>query len=432
MRAIRRFSKADAGRWRRFSERVARLAGFLRLVYETIPPQLPHPDRSDWMSLLRLGARLRLLGEKEMFELMRVLPMSVAEFLDDWFETDVLKGVLGAGGIAGLCQGPLAAGTAALFLHHHLWCGKGVFRTLDLVEGGIGNLTQTLVRAAREKGVEVRTGAEVARVRVQDGRGAGVILADGEVVDATRVVSNVDPRRTFLHLVDPVELDPAFVQRVRNIKFRGVCAKVNLALERLPRFVGVAGKGWWRTRASQDLLRGVISISPSLTYLEQAYDDAKYGKPSQHPYLEAVIPSLMDPTLAPEGQHVMSVTMQYAPYHLREGEWDDTQRQALGKIVLNTLAAYAPDIHDVIRYCQVLTPRDLERRFALTEGNIYHGEMTLDQWFFMRPVPGWARYRTPIEGLYLCGAGTHPGGGITGVPGYNAARAILQDIQAAD
>jgi phytoene dehydrogenase-like protein len=247
----------------------------------------------------------------------------------------------------------------------------------------------------------------------------GVALVDGEEIACRRVISNADPSRTFCGLLDPFNLDPEFVRRVHNIKFKGVVARVNLALGELPDFSCLPGDG--------PHLSGLISVSPSLKYLERAYDDAKYGELSNEPYLEAVIPSLTDPSLAPDGKHVMSILVQYAPYHLKDGEWDDAKREALGDRVVKTLAAYAPNIESAILHRQVLTPLDIEAVFGLTEGNIYHGEMTLDQLFFMRPVPGWARYSSPVEGLYLCGAGTHPGGGVTGASGYNAAQEILRD-----
>jgi len=243
----------------------------------------------------------------------------------------------------------------------------------------------------------------------------------GEEILARRVISNADPRRTFLGLVDPEQLEPQFLRAVRNIKFRGACARVNLALGELPSFTSLPGDG--------PHLHGLISISPSLDYLERAYDDAKYGEPSRRPYLEALIPSLTDPSLAPPGKHILSVFVQYTPYHLRAGSWDNARREALGRQVIETLAEYAPKLTEAVLHSQVLTPLDLERTYGLTEGNIYHGELTLDQLFFMRPVPGWAQYRTPIQGLYLCGAGTHPGGGVSGAPGYNAAREVLKDVK---
>jgi phytoene dehydrogenase-like protein len=355
-----------------------------------------------------------------MVELLRTVPMSVGELLDDWFETDILKGVLGARGVTGVLQGPRSGGTAFVLLHHQVGRPVGAFRAPHAVRGGVGSLARALTAAATSFGAEVRTGAEVVRVLSKGGRATGVVLQNGDEIAARRVVSGADPRRTFLDLCDPSRLTPDFVRAVRSVRYRGAWAKVNLALGALPTFAALRDAG-------ETALRGTISISPSLDYLERAYDDAKYGRVSDRPYLEIRIPSLADASLAPPGRHVMSIEVQYAPYRLREGEWDDSARDALGDRVVETLAAYAPELPGSILHRQVLTPRDLETTFALTEGHTYHGEMTLDQILFMRPVAGWSRYRTPVGGLYLCGAGTHPGGGIAGVPGANAARVILKD-----
>jgi phytoene dehydrogenase-like protein len=309
----------------------------------------------------------------------------------------------------------MASGTAFVLLHH--WANNdGLFQA----SGGMGRITQALASAARSFGAEIRTSAEVARIVVKDGRAAGVALTNGDEISAQRVVSNADPRRTFLSMVDPLELAPGFVRSVQNIKYRGACAKVNLALDGLPQFAGAPVD----ERLS---VQSTIVISPSLTQLERAYDDAKYGDFSRRPYLEIVIPSLKDASLAPQGKHVMSVFVQYAPYHLRQGTWDE-KREALGDAVIDTLSQYAPNLKSLIRHRQILTPLDLERSYGLSEGNPNHGELTLDQVLFMRPVPGWAHYRTPIDNLFLCGAGTHPGGGVTGAPGRNAARQILKDL----
>ncbi|MEK7787684.1 MAG: NAD(P)/FAD-dependent oxidoreductase [Chloroflexota bacterium] len=374
-------------------------------------------DGSDLMTLLGLGGKLRQLGNKDMMEMVRVLPMSVAELLSDWFEGEALKGTLAASGITSLHQGPRAAGTGYGFLHHHVGCKEGSFRPTAFVRGGMGKLAEALASAAKASGAEIRTNAAVAHVIVKNDRATGVALANGEEISARMVISSADPCNTFLNLNDPFNFDPSFLQNVRNIQFRGVVAKVNLALDKLPGFTALHG--------DHALLRGSISISPSLNYLEKAYDAAKYGEFSQRPYLEVVIPSLLDPSRAPEGKHVMSVWVQYAAYHLKGG-WNEAQREALGNTVVNTLAEYAPNLPSVILHRQVLTPLDLEETYGLTEGNPYHGDMTLNQLFFMRPVPGWSQYRTPLGGLYLCGSGTHPGGGLPGAAGRNAAKEILR------
>ena len=416
--SIRQFSKADANQWVPFTQLVAKATGLLGAAYASPPPNVVAGGVRDLWTMLRLGGRLRRLGKRDMIEVMRILPMSVKELLDDWFESDVLKGTLGAAAITGMFQGPMAAGTAYTFLHHHVGVNGGILRPTMRVRGGIGSLTAALAAAATERGTTIKTNAPVERIIVESGRATGVVLECGEEIRAKWIVSNIDPKRTFSRLVHPTELDPEFCRKIRNIKFKGACAKVHLALSELPDFTCLPGNG--------PHSNGVISISPSLIYLERAYDDAKYGGVSRKPYLEAVIPTVTDSSLAPPGKHVMSILVQYAPYHLKEGTWDDGRRQALGEAVVDTFAEYAPNIKSAVLHRHVLTPLDLEDTYGLTEGNIYHGELTMDQLFFMRPVPECARYRTPIENLYLCGAGTHPGGGVNGVSGYNAARQILR------
>ncbi len=416
--SLKRLSQADADRWTGFTQLVSKACGFLEHAYDQAPPDVFSQRLVERYGILRLIRRLRGLGKRDMTEVLRILPMSIRELLDEWFESDLLKGVLGSLGITGVFQGPMAAGTAYIFLHHHVGLRDGALRSTIRVRGGLGNLTRALAAAARQTGVEIRTGAEVEAITVEDGRATGVVLADGQQITASRVVSNADPGRTFLEYVDPLQLDTKFLRAVRNIRYKGACARVNLALGELPKFVDEPADG--------SHLRGAIAIAPGIEYLERAYDDAKYGRPSTAPYLEAIIPSVAEPELAPRGQHTMSVFVQYAPYHLEEGFWDSSRREALGDLVVRTLTRYAPNLESSVLQRQILTPLDLERTFGLTEGNIYHGEMTLDQLLIARPVPGWARYRTPIKSLYLCGAGTHPGGGVTCTPGYHAARAILK------
>ncbi len=421
--SIRPFSARDAERWPAFVERMAKAAAVLASIHSMPPADPPGASVGDLWGLLRATGALRRHGRAELLELLRIIPMSVAELLDEWFESDALKGVLAAGGIQGIFQGPMASGTAYVLLHD-MAGGGGTVRPTRWAMGGVGSVTQALAAAARRAGAEIRIGSEVARILANDGKVSGVVLrgsgADdsGGEIRAPLVVSNADPRGTFLGLVDPLELDPDFVRAVRNLKYRGACAKVNLALAELPDFTCHPGEG--------PHLGAAISISPSIEYLERAYDDAKYGALSTEPFVEAFIPSVHDPSLAPAGRHVMSIYVQYAPYRLREGEWDAASSDALADRAISTLARHAPNLEGAILHRQVLSPLDLERRFGLTEGNIHHGELTLDQLLFMRPVPGWARYATPISGLYLCGAGTHPGGGVTGTPGYNAAREILR------
>ena len=332
----------------------------------------------------------------------------------------MLKATMAASGIIGTFLGVRSPGTAYVLLHHYMGEIDGAFRSWGLSRGGTGAVSNAIAAAAREFGAEIRTEAAVTRILSKKGRATGVVLASGDELHANVVVSSVDPHLTFLQFMDEADLPADFVEGVRRYKFRGSSGKVNLALDGLPDFTCMPGPG--------PHLRGAISISPSIDYMEQAYDDAKYGRFSRRPYMDMVIPSLTDPSVAPPGKHVMSCFVQYAPYHLRDGVWDDQQREAFGDAVINTIAEYAPNIRNIILHRQVLTPLDIEREFGLTEGNIFQGELTLEQLFFLRPVPGWAQYSTPIDRLYMCGSATHPGGGIMGAPGRNAATRILKEV----
>lgn len=416
--SIREFSPADADAWIPFTELLGKAAGFLEAVWTTTPPDVTGSNLGDLVASGKLGLKLRKLGKKDMVEVMRILPMSVYELLGDWFESDLVKGALAGSAVGGLCQGPMGAGTVYTLLHHHVGAGPGIVRPTRRVRGGIGGLSEALASACRAAGAEVRTGAPVERILVEGGAASGVVMDDSEI-RAGRVVSNAGPRRTFFELLEPSETGPGFARRVGNIRYRGVIAKVHLALKGLPEFTCLPGAG--------EHLNGVISVSPSLEYVERAYDAAKFGRVSDEPYLEVSIPSRTDASVAPDGKHLMSIVFQYAPYTLRTGTWDQTARAEIGDRTIRTLARYAPDMESLIEGRHVLTPLDLEQSFGLAEGNVYHGEMTLDQLFFMRPVPGASRYSTPVRGLYLCGAGAHPGGGVTGVPGFNAAREILRE-----
>jgi phytoene dehydrogenase-like protein len=347
------------------------------------------------------------------------MTMSAVDFLDQWFETDVLKATMAASGIIGTFLGVKSPGTAYVLLHHYMGEIDGAFRSWGLCRGGTGAISNAIGAAAREAGVEIRTEASVAKILVKSNKAHGVVLTNGDEIEASLVVSSVDPRLTFIRMIDSGLLPDDFTADIHRYKFRGSSAKVNLALDALPDFTCMPGPG--------PHLRGAVSISPSVEYMERAYDDAKYGRFSRRPYIDMVIPSLTDPSVAPPGKHVMSCFVQYAPYHLKEGTWDD-QREAFGDSVVNTLAEYAPNIRDIILHRQVITPLDLEREWGLTEGNIFQGELTLEQLFFLRPAPGWAQYRTPIRNLYMCGSATHPGGGIMGAPGRNAAMRILKDV----
>ncbi len=419
---IKRFSSKDAENFPHFAALVKKLTGFLdHLAVRTLPKK-EASGAGDFLELVNLGWKFRRLGRKDMYNLLRTLPMTIADLLDEWFESEGLKAALAAGGILGSVFGPRAQGTAYVFLHHQLGQSNYGFRSWGWVRGGMGNLSRAIARAAQSFGAEIRSEAEVTRIMVKDETASGVMLKNGEEIFSNAVISATDVQNTFLKLTDPADLDPHFRLKVKNVRFRGAAAKVNLALGELPRLKGLAGNGEGAS------CRGLIQIGPSVDYLEQAADDAKYGEYSKKPFLEITIPSLTDPTLAPAGKHVMSIFMQYAPYHLRSGSWNE-KRDALGDLIVNAVNEHAPNFKNSILHRQVLTPLDLEESYGLTEGNIYHGELSLDQLFFMRPIPGWAHYRTPIKNLYLCGSGTHPGGSATGLSGRNAAREILKDFQ---
>jgi phytoene dehydrogenase-like protein len=385
-----------------------------------LPPDPTSLDPRGLLQLFAMGKRFRNMRFHDRVNQIQLLTMSAVDFLDQWFETDVLKATMSASGIIGTFLGVRSPGTAYVLLHHYMGEIDGAFRSWGLSRGGTGAVSNAIAAAAREHGVEIRTGAPVARILTNNGRATGVALDNGDELAASVVVSSVDPNLTFLQFMDPRELPDDFVEGVRRYKYRGSSGKVNLALDALPSFTCLPGPG--------PHLRGAISISPSVDYMERAYDDAKYGDFSRRPYIDMVIPSLTDPSVAPPGKHVMSCFVQYAPYHLKEGVWDDRRRDAFGDAVINAIAEYAPNIKDLILHRQVLTPLDIERTFGLTEGNIFQGELTLEQLFFLRPVPGWARYSTPIDRLYMCGSATHPGGGIMGAPGKNAAERIAREV----
>lgn len=418
--SIAAFSPRDAERYADYHASSTRIASLLERLQDLPPPDIDQPSRSDLWSLVQTGRRFRALGRRDGFRLLRWLPMAAADFVAEWFETDLLQAAIAARGIHGTFLGPWSAGSAAILLLaaalDPLPGGSAV-----TARGGPGALAGALARAAEAAGARIRTGAGVARVIVREGAATGVVLEGGEEISARAVVSNADPRQTLLTLVDPLDLEPEFAAHARNYRAYGTVAKVNLALDGLPLFPALGGDA--------ARLAGRVHIGPGIDYLERAFDSAKYGTFAEEPYLDVTIPSVADPTLAPTGRHVMSVHVQFAPYALRGTDWS-ARREALGDSVMKTLAVYAPEIDRRVLHRQVLTPVDLERELGLTGGHIHHGELALDQLFTMRPLLGWARYRTPIRGLFLCGAGTHPGGGITGACGRNAAREILKDVRA--
>ena len=415
-RAIARHSKLDAEAYEAYGKAMLEMARFVKPFLNMTPPDPMTRDPRELMKLARIAARFRALSNEDQRNLIQLLTMSAADFLDRWFESDILKATLSASGIIGTFLGVRSPGTAYVLLHHYMGEIDGSFRSWGLAKGGTGAISNAIAAAAREAGAELRTDAPVDRIRIKHGRAIGVALATGDELDADVVLSSVDPRLTFLELVGARELPSEFVGEVSRYRFRGSSGKVNLALDALPDFTCLPGRG--------PHLRGAISISPSVDYMERAYDQAKYGEFSRRPYIDMVIPTLTDRSVAPPGKHILSCFVQYAPYALARGTWDE-QRNAFGDTVVDTLAEYAPNLHRIIVHRQVLTPLDLEREFGLTEGNIFQGELTLDQLFFLRPVPGWAQYSTPIRNLWMCGSATHPGGGVMGAPGRNAARRIL-------
>jgi len=417
--SIRPFSSRDAARYAEFDASLRHVSRLLARVLEMTPPDVDRPGAKDLWSLLRVGAGFRRLGRKDAQRLLRWGPMAVADFASEWFESEPMRAVLAARGITGAFAGPMSAGTTAnLLLHAAAGDGSGAGSAV-LVRGGLGALTQALAAAARRRGVEIRTGAAVERITLRDGRATGVALAGGEEIAARAVVSAVDPKRTFLGLLEPTALDPDDLRRIRCYRSAGMASKVNLALSGLPSFTAARG-------LDPAVLGGRIHVGPDVAALERAFDDAKHGGVSERPYLDVTIPSLTDPGLAPPGGHVMSVYVQYTPHALKSGTWRE-RRDEVGDRVLRTLEAYAPGIGSLVVARQVLCPADLEETFGLSGGHPYHGEPALDQLFVARPLLGWARYRAPVAGLYLCSAGTHPGGGVTGGPGANAAREILAD-----
>lgn len=415
---IDKFSANDARSYPEFVDSFSRIGRVLAPLLLMTPPSIDQPTKTDLWHLGKVGLAFRGLGKKDEYRLLRWGPMAVADLVSEWFETELLRATVAARGIHGAFAGPWSAGTSLGLLWQAAMEGSA-FGSASSAKGGMGGLSQALANAAKAAGAEIRTSARVAQISGAYGAKPKVVLESGEEIESRVVVSNADPRSTFLNLVDPIDLEPGFLLKMRNYRAPGVVAKINLALDGLPAFRGVD---------DTKKLSGRIHIGPEIDYLERAFDAAKYGEFSTDPYLDLTIPSLGDPSLAPAGKHVMSIHVQFAPYKLKQGDWTG-RRDELGNIVIDKLEAYAPGIREMIVAAQVITPIDLEQRYGLTDGHIHHGEQTLDQFFTFRPLIGWAQYRTPLKRLYLCGAGTHPGGGLTGLPGANAAREIARDFK---
>lgn len=416
---VAKFSQKDAAKYPEFQNSLGKMGRVIGKALTLAPPHIDDPSKGDLWGMLQTGRAIRKLGKKDMYRLLRWGPMAVADLVAEFFETELLRATIAARGIFGTFFGPWSAGSSLVLLIRAAGdehpTGSAFFAA-----GGIGSVTRAMAAAARQAGAEIRSSAEVIEVRVKDGVATSVVLSTGDEISAKAIISNADPKRTLLKLVDPTHLTPDFVMKLQHYRTPGTVAKVNLALSGLPKFTALNG--------STGALSGRIHIGPEIDYLERAFDESKYGNFSRQPYLEIAIPSLTDPSLAPPGKHVMSIYVQYAPYKLKNSDWE-SQRVALGDTVVKTIAQYAPNLPELILTHQIITPQDLEDIYGLTGGHIFHGELALDQFFTMRPLLDWARYRTPIQNLYLCGSGTHPGAGLTGGSGANAAREILKDLK---
>ena len=415
---IEKFSANDATSYPEFVNSFSRIGRVLAPLLSMTPPSIDQPTKTDLWHLGKVGLAFRGLGKRDEYRLLRWAPMAVADLVSEWFETELLRATVAARGIHGAFAGPWSAGTSLGLLWQAATDGSAI-GSASFPKGGAGGLAQALTNAAKAAGVEIRTSARVAQINGAYGDKPKVVLEGGEEIESRVVVSNADPRSTFLNLVDPIDLEPNFLLKMRNYRAPGIVAKINLALDGLPEFRGVNDTA---------KLSGRIHIGPEIDYLERAFDASKYGEFSTEPYLDINIPSLGDSSLAPAGKHAMSIHVQFAPYKLRHGDWT-TRREEFASNVIDKLEVYAPGLREMIVASQVITPLDLEQSYGLSGGHIHHGEQTLDQIFTFRPLIGWAQYRTPLKRLYLCGAGTHPGGGLTGMPGANAAREIARDIK---
>ena len=417
-REIARFSKKDAETYPEFGLTMTKMASFVKAIIDNPPPDPASFRPRDLAQLMGLGNRFRDLGDDLASLHVKLLTMSAVDFLDMWFESDVLKAPMSASGIIGTYLGVNSPGTAYVLLHHYMGDIDGAYRSWGFSKGGTGGISEACASSARHFGAEIRLEAPVSHVLLKNGNATGVVLENGDEISSTVVLSGLDPNRTFLKMVGEENLDSDFATQIKRFKMRGSSGKVNLALDGVPNFTCRPGDG--------PHIRGDIAIAPNLDYMEQAYDEAKYGAFSRRPFINAVIPSLTDPTLAPPGKHILSCFVQYAPYALKDGpeSWPK-HREAFGETVIDTIEEYVPNIRDLILYKQVLSPWDLEQTFGLTEGNIFHGELSLEQLLFQRPTSGWARYKTPVRNLWLCGSGAHPGGGIMGSPGELCAKTLL-------
>ncbi len=415
---IAKFSRHDAEVYPAYEEHLERLSIVVESLLHVTPPVFPPKGVFDLPEYLKLLGKMRGLSAKEIVGLVKIFTQSAAEFLDEWFENEEIKVTLATDGVIGANGGPRSPGTAYILLHHCMGGVAGHRGLWGFVRGGMGAISNSIAASAKAAGAEIRTDAEVQTIKIENGRARGVVLRSGEEFDAPLIASNLDPKRTFLSLVDQRHLDAEFLDQIHKYRCEGTSIKINLAVSALPNFRALPG-----TLGPQH--RATMHICPDIDYVEKAWDDAKYGRPSTSPLLELTSPTQYDPSLAPAGKHIIGIFLQYAPYRLREGTWDEL-REPFTRRVLEIIDDYAPGFSSGVEHVQTLTPLDLEREYGLTGGNIFHGEMSIDQMFMLRPVSGWARYRTPIRGLFMCGSGTHPGGGVMGAPGHNAAREMLK------
>ena len=417
---FRKYSPKDAETFVRVDDQLKKLARYLQPFFLEPPPEVDTKSFQGWSDLFRVSKRFRNISNREIAELVSFLTGSLGEFLDRNYESNVVKTMFLANNVYGKHGGPYQPGTAIGLLFHLLSGGDHDLQGFSgHVMGGMGAITQALAAAGAKLGVEIRTNASVAQIDIRDGRARGVVLEDATEIRAKVVLSNADPKRTFLGMMPENELPADFVHAVRGIRMAGPCAKVNMVLAEEPRFKGTSSQ-------ATPLERTFYTLVPSLEFAERCYDIAKFGEIPEQLWVDCVVSSNADDSLAPAGKHILTCFVQYVPYHLKQGTWDEN-RELLGDRVVKKIAEYAPNVPGAIVARQVLTPLDLERTYGLTEGNIFHGDLSLEQLFFMRPVAGWAKYRTPVDGLYLCGAGAHPGGGVTGAPGHNAAHQVLRD-----
>jgi phytoene dehydrogenase-like protein len=422
-REISRHSRRDAESYDRFVRDMLRHCRFIKPLLLREPPDPTSFKPRDIKELLWLGRHFHQLGEARMYDTLRFWTQSCADLLDEYFESEIVKAHMAGSSIIGTALGPRSPGTAYVLLHHYMGSIDGAVGAWGFARGGMGAVTQALAASFAASGGTLRSSAPVEEILVRGGRATGVRLAGGEEIRAGVVVSNLDVRRTFLETVAPQHLPPEFLAQVRRFKIRGSSGKLNIALDGLPHFPAIP--------QGSPCTRGDMHVTDTIDMLERAYDDWKEGRWSRAPYIDMLIPSQIDPTMAPNGKHYMSVFVQYCPYKLADGEWTAAKRQAFGDTVIDTIAQHSPDFKDLILHAEVRTPHDIEAEVGLTEGNIFQGELTFDQLLFNRPIPGYAQYRAPLHGMYMCGASTHPGGGVMGAPGANAAGAILRDLRLA-